>query len=172
MAEPKPGLDAAAMAALEQLADVVLPAPVSWLPQTWGWAIVALLLLAAAVWALLRWRRYRAANRYRVEVLAELARLEAQLADDSTRGRALAGIPALLKRTALAAWPRSETASLSGAQWVAFLRRQAEFPEAAARLLDDAEYRPAQALDAVSADDARGCARVARQWIESHRVPA
>ncbi len=175
MADASPQLDAVTAAALEKLADIVVPPPVPWIPQTWGWAALAVVVLALGVWALVRWRRHREANRYRVEALAELAGLEAQLADSTARGQVLAAIPSLLKRTALAAWPRSAVASLSGAAWVEFLRKHsggAAFSEAAVHLLDDTEYRRREALTAVTADEAKACARVARAWIEGHRVSA
>lgn len=156
----KPG-DAAALAGL---ADIAVPSPVSWMPQTWGWAALAALLLVAAAWAEVRRRRRREANRYRREALAELSTVEARLRSDPS---ALAAIPPLLKRVALAAWPRSEVASLSGDAWVAFLRRQAPLADAAARLLDDAEYRVA-----LAPADAEACVRAARAWIEEHRVSA
>lgn len=160
---------------LSGLADLVEPAPVSWLPQTAGWLALGIAAVAAGIWLFVSWRRRREANRYRVEALRELARLDAALCDDMRRGAALAAVPPLLKRVALAAWPRSEVASLSGAGWVAFLRANAagvELPEETARLLDDLEYRPPASLAAVSASDAEALVRAARAWIEKHRVPA
>ncbi len=158
---PSPG-------ALDGLADLVVPPPVPWTPQTWGWAVLAVVLLAVAAWAWGRHRRRLAANRYRVEALAELARIEARLGGE--QAAALAAIPPLLKRVALAVWPRAEVAALSRADWVAFLRAHAPLPDAAARLLDDAEYRSPAELAALSAGDAVACARAARSWIEAHRV--
>ncbi|HEY7041103.1 MAG TPA: DUF4381 domain-containing protein [Methylomirabilota bacterium] len=175
MADPTLALDPAARAALDKLADLAVPAPVSWLPQTWGWAALVAAAIAVAAWAWVRARRRRRANRYRVEALARLARLEAALADGATRAAAVAEIPVLLKRTALAAWPRSDVAALSGAAWVDFLRRHGGRPplsDGAARLLDDREYHGRDELTAMSAEEARACARAARAWIEGHRVPA
>ncbi|HEX4987063.1 MAG TPA: DUF4381 domain-containing protein, partial [Burkholderiales bacterium] len=105
-------------------------------------------LLAVAAWALWRWHRRREANRYRREALAELARLED-----------VAGIPPLLKRTALAAWPRKEVAALSGAQWVAFLRASGPLAD----LLDDAEYSGVP----VPGEQAKAAAQ---RWIQEHRI--
>ena len=173
--EPSPAaLDANARAALQKLADVVAPPPVSWLPQTWGWAAVAVLVVAVAVWLTIRWLRRRAANRYRREALRELMRIEAAVGDAATRPQALRAVPELLKRVALTAWPRAQVASLSGSAWVAFLRQSAAdaCPDGAARLLDDAEYRGPQALDALTAEQARVCIGAARTWIETHRVSA
>jgi hypothetical protein len=138
MADPSPPLDAVTRAALEKLADIAVPAPVPWWPETWGWAVLGAARLALATWAIVRgWRRH-AANRYRREALAELARLEAGLDEAGARSRLVDAVPPLLKRVALAAWPRAEVAALSGATWVVFLRAhagRAGLPDAAARLL-------------------------------------
>jgi hypothetical protein len=122
-----------------------------------------------------RWRRRREANRYRVEALAELDRLEALLADGATRAPALAAIPPLLKRVALAVWPRSRVAALSADAWVAFLRQHAggaALTEVAARLFDDVEYRSPQAVQSIGTADAEAIVSAARNWIVSHRVSA
>jgi hypothetical protein len=158
-------LDASTRAALQKLNDIVLPPPVSWWPQTWGWAVLGALLAAAAAWWGWRaWRHWKA-NRYRREALAELDRLETGspviLAE---------ALPELLKRVALAAWPRKTVAPLSGPDWVSFLRTNggaAGFSDDAARLLDDLEYRAAP-----DAEASRSAARAVRRWIEGHVVSA
>lgn len=161
--------------ALEKLADIAVPPPVSWMPQTWGWALLALVAAALLLLAVWRWHRRRVANRYRREALAELTRIEQKLGDASARAEALEAMPELLKRVALAAWPRDAVASLSGGSWLAFLRKHGgdkSFPEPAAQLLDDLEYRSRQTRTAVSEDDARMFAASARRWIEGHSVSA
>jgi hypothetical protein len=173
MADARPALDAPTRAALEQLADIAVPAPVSWMPQTWGWAVLGIVVLALAAWGAIRFRQRRAASRYRREAMAELARIEARLGDGDARAIALAEVARLLKRVALAAWPRPEVASLSGAAWVEFLRAHA--PRAGrgdemARLLDDLEYRSAQERGALPPEEARALARAARAWVKKHRV--
>lgn len=161
--------------ALRQLADITQPPPVSWMPQTWGWAVLALILAALALFALLRWRRHWLANRYRRDALAELALIESDLGDPAARVEALAAMPELLKRVALAAWRRPAVARLSGGEWLAFLRAHGAagaFDGPAGRLLDDLEYRPAKTRDGISEDEARLFAASARRWIEGHVVSA
>jgi hypothetical protein len=143
------------MEPLEGLADIAVPAPVSCMPQTWGWAVLGVVLLGLSLWAFVRWRRRRERNRYRREALAELAHLSSQ--------DALAVIPPLLKRVALSAWPRSEVAALSGQAWVSFLRAHGPFPEEAARLLDDIEYQPRAQGEAIEL-----LVKASRLWIEKH----
>jgi hypothetical protein len=159
---------------LEGLADIVVPDPVSWYPQTWGWWVLAgAVAVAGLVWAVRRMRRYLA-DRYRREALLGWAALAASLDGEGGRAAALAALAVLLKRTALTAWPRAEVASLSGPAWIDFLRRhagRARVDEPMSRLLDAAEYRP-EALAAFSPSDAHACARAVRDWIECHRVSA
>jgi len=168
------GVDPAIEAALAKLADVMVPQPPSLLPQTWGWLVLAVVALVLAGWQIVRVRRRRAANRYRVEALAQLARLEAQLgADARSRAAALREVPPLLKRVALAAWPRERVASLSGPEWLAFLRSGGagiDLGSVLPRLLDDGEYRAAPA--SLSAAEASDLLRAVRAWIEDHRVSA
>jgi hypothetical protein len=108
-------------ASLSNLQDIVVPEPVSLWPLAPGWYVLAwLLLIALAFWAwscLRRWHQ----NRYRRTALAELDQLEAALQDPSRRASALSELPALVKRVALAAWPRETVASLSGPGLLAFL---------------------------------------------------
>lgn len=107
----------------QDFVEIVVPPPVSYTPQTVGWWVLGAALLAALIWRTV-WavRNYRK-NAYRRFALAELAGLKGML--QQQRGEALARLPALLKRCALAAFPRRQVASLSGEQWWAFLDRTA-----------------------------------------------
>ena len=105
--------------ALKPLQELPLPEPVSWAPQTIGWVLVVVLLIAAVVragWS--GWRRYKR-ERYRRVALVELAEIEVALNDAQRRTAALAAIPSLIKRTSLAAAPRERVAALSGDEWLA-----------------------------------------------------
>lgn len=110
-------------ASLDNLRDIVLPPQVPWLPPPVGWAIVGAALAAAALVAL--WRaieRWRA-NAYRREALRRLAAVEAATKSGVERAQGAADSLAILKRAALAAYPREAVADLTGAQWAAFLDR-------------------------------------------------
>ncbi|WP_424814315.1 DUF4381 domain-containing protein [Roseococcus sp. YIM B11640] len=132
---------------------LILPEPVSFWPATPAWYLLFGLVLLLTAWLAWRgWRRWRR-NAYRREALAAL------------RGAASPEIAAILKRTALAAWPREQVAALSGADWAAFLRRtapRAHLAPAEAEALATLAYAPAP-------PDARGAAA---RWIRLHDLRA
>lgn len=152
-----------------------MPDAVSYVPQTIGWAIVALVLLVVLGMAIrLGWRR-REKQRYRRDALAELASIQASLASAQTgheqRATALAAIPRLIKRTALAVAPREQVAALTGGEWLAFLQRtHGRFDARSGALLALASYAPAEVVAAISDSDAAALIGHARDWIERHHV--
>jgi hypothetical protein len=160
---------------LGTLQELPLPAAVSYAPQTIGWVLIAVLLLAAAAliaWAV--WRRYRK-QRYRRLALNELADIEARLtsahADSAKRAAALAAIAALLKRTSLAVAPREQVAALSGDAWLAFLQRSnGHFDKESGALLAIASYAPLDQVQSISDYASATLIRHARDWIAHHHV--
>jgi len=158
---------------LSQLADIVQPAPVSWMPQTLGWKVLGALLLVLFLWLMWRGVRRWFRNRYRREALAELRRLELRWQDDPETGAVvLAALPALVKRCALAAWPREQVASASGAQWAQFIQSHAGHAthgaQALAPLVREIQYHDRASLQRVSAHDVQVLIEASRQWIQGH----
>lgn len=171
--EGAPKLDPLTETALRSMHDIALPTPVSWMPQTWGWGLVAAVIAAIlATWAVVAIRRYRR-NAYRREALSLLGEAAQQVRNPATRVAGLDHVGELLKRTALAAWPRKEVASISGSEWIDFIRGSSEDEgsEALARLLNDIEYRGAD-VNAVPANVGDDIVDGARRWIETHHVRA
>ena len=140
---------------LSNLRDIVLPSEVALWPPALGWwialaASVATLAIVA-VTVVARHRR----NAYRREALRELDAVDPQ------------GISAVLKRAALAAWPREQVASLSGPAWLAFLDRTGRataFTSGPARDLEALAFGGAVGKEAVPAILA-----AARAWVRDHR---
>jgi hypothetical protein len=156
--------------ALAGLHDVVAPPPVSWAPQTVGWAVLAGILVLLAAW--LGWRAWRKAraNRYRKVALAEIERVAETLRDDPAA--ALAAVNEILKRAALTAWPRAEVASLAGPIWLEFLDSTStgrDFRDGPGRALADRVYAPG-GLPATE-DGRRAFLDVVRRWVREHRGP-
>jgi Ca-activated chloride channel family protein len=120
--------------------------------------LLALLVLAARY--LIEQRRV---NRYRREALAVLKTIEGER--DLNPAESAQRIAALLKRTALAAYPRQQVASLTGSDWARFLKESTRNDQQvadAAEMLAAAAYRP----DA----DGRELSAPARRWIRLHRA--
>jgi hypothetical protein len=147
---------------IDQLQDIVEPAPVSMVPQTWAWAAVAALLLAALVTGVLAWVRHRRATAWRRAALAELRALAPAL--EAGEPGALARLQTLLRRVALASAPRSEVAGLNGPGWADYLARTGGDFGALGATLADAPYRP------VRADDGRAALDAARAWIRGRHA--
>jgi hypothetical protein len=148
---------------LEKLREIVLPPPVSWAPQTIGWYVLfGIAMFVTGRWVYRRLQGFRK-NRYRRLALDELMVIERQLRQPDRRAEALAEIPVLLKWTALAAFPRSEVASLSGQKWLAFLDKtikEKHFTEGEGRFLqrqvqaarEEIDQTGERRFDAVAAD--------------------
>jgi hypothetical protein len=151
---------------LDRLHDIVLPSATPWWPPAPGWllllAAVALLVLVAV----LRLIIHRQQNCYRREALAELKELEgAQSADVTVQ---LAGMAALLKRTAMTAYSRDRVAALGGNDWFAFLDATGGtcFGAGLGAALNEANY----VTRAAGWDEAqtRQLAAEIRRWIRQH----
>lgn len=144
---------------LELMHPIVEPEPVSWLPATVGWWVLLCWLLAVTVLGLARWLVRRRRNRYRRESLKSLGAI------DPTAAGAAAEVAAIVKRTALAAYPREEVAALTGTDWSDFLARTA----AGEPLV--AECAPAIARAAYVDDvSAAEIIEPAMRWVRRHRA--
>lgn len=148
---------------LDLMHDPVLPLPVAWWPQTPGWWIVlAWLVLVAMV---LAWRGYQhhRQNRYRRDALTLLGAIESRVQENPAQ--AAVHIATLLKRTALAAYPRGQVAQLYGDEWADFLLRTSGHDPAIAQVasqLATAAYR--------ANVDGTSLLVPARRWIQLHRA--
>jgi hypothetical protein len=171
MMEPKIQLDPITETALRSLHDIAVPQPVSWLPQTWGWVALAAFLGILLLSAFLVWlRRYRR-NAYRREALRLLDGIAADIRNPIYREKGVHELTELLKRTALAASPRSDVASLTGQAWARRLNSRGA-DNAFSRLLDDLEYRDDAAIAALPDHVADQLVLKSRRWIRGHHVPA
>ena len=137
-------------ASLQNLRDIAVPEPPPlWPPAPGVW--VLLIVLAAVVAALVVfWRRRRADNAYR--------RAGLSLLEDARTTR---DVNIVLKRVALAVFPRPEVAPLHGEEWAVFL--DGSCPSVRFSSFSDLED------DATAAGEVRA---LARTWIRRHRAPA
>lgn len=147
---------------MDQLKEVALPIPVSWLPQTPGWYVLAVLLLIGIVWSIVRYLRYRRLNRYRQEALVELKLIK-------DRGR-VNELPVLVKRVALQIAPRMQVASLSGDAWLSFLDQSyggTGFSKGAGRVLPVIAY---QGPERITDQQTQSLCDLVAEWIRRHRA--
>lgn len=147
--------------------EILVPEPVSWIPQTWGWWIVFALLLVYGVYKGYGAYRHWFRNRYRQAALQQLENVR-RSADPAI---ALQTLPTLLKATALHAFSRRRVAALSGQAWLRFLDQQYDGPKFESELghlLVDAAYRPLPA-DEYDWPRTEQLIDQCQQWIEQHR---
>ncbi|WP_063692778.1 DUF4381 domain-containing protein [Bradyrhizobium stylosanthis] len=149
------------------LIDIPLPRETSLWPATWPARIAAVALLAATIVVLCQFVHHRRANRYRREALAELGRI-GRLPQGSKQGF-LTELTLLVRRTALAAFPREQVAPLFGPAWLAFLDRSyggQEFSRGVGSLLVTGPYQQTSPTDA----EVKSLAALVRRWIRRHHA--
>lgn len=147
---------------LDRLHDIVVPPPVGWWPLAPGWWVVVatglVLLTVGVVKIVFRWQR----DRYRRQALQELAHL-------SPTVEQLATVAELVKRVALAAYPRERVASLIGRPWLTFLDEtggNGAFATGPGQYLELATFgRP----PALSNSQVTELWTAVRHWIAHHR---
>ena len=143
---------------MDMMHGIVYPGPISMFPETLGWQLLGAWFLTCVLLILIdQVRRYRA-NRYRREAIRLVSRLNVELPNTAAK------IATLVKRTAIAAFPREEVASLTGKDWQAFLEQSA----ARKLSLEEVEVLASAAYDpGVSAKKAQSAAI---KWIRLHHA--
>jgi len=152
---------------LQNLNDIVVPAAVPWWPPAPGWYVLAAGLAMVLAVVLIRWLRARRRNLYRRLALRELAGIRQDPSDQT-----LLTLPQLLKRTALAAWPRDRVAALSGAEWHRFLDESAGmdlFQSGAGEVLDRLAYPLSPARLPPQRESSR-LLDAAEHWLKNHDI--
>ena len=154
------------------LRDIVVPEPVGfWPPAAGVWILAGVTCIG---FALLIWRGYAVwkSRAYRRTGLARLAQIEGQLTSPGSEVAALRELSDLLKRVALAVFPRKQVAPLYGENWLRFLERTCHgctFSVGPGKLLISVTSAGQEALR-VNADHGRELVDFARRWIKGHRV--
>jgi hypothetical protein len=134
---------------LQSLRDIVVPDPPPLWPPAPGVWVVLVIVLAVVLAVVLGWRRARARSAYRRAGLALLA-----------TARTVRDVDVVLKRVALAVFPRPQVASLYGADWAAFL-------DSTCSKVGFASLAPRDPAAEISSE----LLSSARTWVRHHRVP-
>lgn len=156
---------------LAGLRDWHPPDPVPWWPPAPGWWLLAAVGVGLLALALSRWgarRRRTAAAR---AALARLADLRAGLGSGGDARRFAAAVSALLRRVALARYPRELVAGLSGEPWLRFLDATGGgggFCAGAGQALTEAPFRPPGSAPGPDTD---ALAALAARWIRANPGP-
>ena len=144
-----------------------LPDPIGFWPPAPGWWIVATLVLATVIvavsWLFRRWRR----NRYRRQALKQAEELLNHYMQHQDERRFAHDCNRLLKKVALHAYPKQDTASLSGQDWLEFLAttgNNSDFLDSPGEALGDQRFNPDWTPD-VSA-----LQQLTLNWIRKHHV--
>lgn len=144
-----------------ELAEIVAPGTIDWLPQTLGWKVTGALL---ALWLLRRlWQRGRAwlRNRYRREALHRLASL-------GTSADVMA-INEILKLAAMTATSRRQVAALNGDTWCHWLQTRTDdsiFSDGSLAALGQSLYDPDTT---VPPEQVNRLINEAKHWLQQHR---
>ena len=142
---------------LDLLEPIPEPPPISLWPQTIAWIWLAIALAAVATWLGRRWIVARRRNAYRRAALKQIG----------IAGEDPVKLAEIVRRAALAGFPRSHTAGLYGDDWLAFLDQSYDgngFSEGPGRALATSPY--------AGATQTPGLAHLAAEWVRRHRTEA
>ena len=144
------------------LRDIHLPEPISWWPPAPGWWLLAGVLLLLGLLGG-RWLRGRRQRRLTTAALEHIASLERRDMSDRELAEALS---TLIRRVALAHFPRDRVAGLCGEAWLHFLdlslsadNQQHPFRGGCGRALIEAPYHPRGQIDRAA------LLALARDWV-------
>ena len=129
---------------LQDLRDVHMPDPVSWWPPAYGWWLIVMLLIVGLGIGMWAWARYRH-SRLRRFALTQLTEVKQQYAVHANEQLAVVQLSKLVRRYALAMFPRSGVAGLSGQSWLEFLDdtgKTHQFSDGPGQILRSCPYQP------------------------------
>jgi hypothetical protein len=115
--------DIAQLNALSKLRDIRMPAPIGWWPLAPGWYLFILIVVLLGVGLTIVSFRNYPFWRVKRQALGILSQYEDQYLLDQNSQEACATVSELLKKVALAYYPRELVASLYKGDWLTFLNR-------------------------------------------------
>ncbi|MDF1756806.1 MAG: DUF4381 domain-containing protein [Legionellaceae bacterium] len=112
---------------LAKLHDIRLPDPISFWPLAPGWYLLILLVVLLGIIAYFVILRHYSLWQVKRRALAILAMHRAEYLADSNSQRACATVNELLKKVAIAYYPRQLVAGLQGRAWISFLNKTYQY---------------------------------------------
>jgi len=146
------------------LRDIHLPEPISWWPPAPGWWLLAaiLILFTAAIFLTQKWRNK---NRLKKNTLKRLDAIYAQYDCDADTSKLVQSLSILLRRSCISYYPRCESASATGKNWLHHLdtlTNDKGFAQGVGSILATAPYKSAAHVSAIDTDQLR---ILCRNWL-------
>ena len=135
---------------LQELRDVHLPDPIALWPPAPGWWVLSGLVVIGAI-VFLWIRMYRRRTRARRLAITELGAIKQHYDTHRDDQWLVQRLSAIVRRYAIATFPRTEVAGLVGISWLQFLNRTGQtnqFTDGIGHLLSSGPYRPESAVSA------------------------
>jgi len=148
------------------LKGIHLPEPVSWWPPAPGWWVLLSLIILIS-FACFYWRRRQRRLFLSAVSMAkrELAALQESYQAHNDAGQFVSELSILIRRLSISAFPRTETAGLTGEAWLEFLdsiMSEKVFSEGKGRILIEAPYRAG-----IDPEEVTPLVSVCERWIDS-----
>ena len=152
-----------------KLRDIHLPGDPSFWPLAPGWWLLLILVLLIGAWLVLKLLRRMKQKKHQQQILNEYTQLETKLLNNPNN-EAIANINIFLRRLAISKYPRSDIASLTGANWLQFLDESGntqEFSKGIGRILVDAPYQSGELKNFNSKEFTSSFTSLIRAWIKN-----
>lgn len=159
---------------LSQLQDIIMPEAVGLFPPAPGFYPIGLVLIFLSMKFLMTKYRSFKQNLYRRQALDQLKIIEKIILlsqDDALRIRAASSLPVLLKRTAISAFGRENTAALSHGAWISFLNSKTprvQFSSTAGEILSTCAWGSDKQIQNISEGELKGLISLIGTWIKTH----
>lgn len=156
---------------ISSLEPIITPEPVSFWPPAPGWYILAALVLSLLMYVIFRAIKQYQKNEYRRLALKELASISLPVNSEQFV-EAITTLNVLMKRTALAGFPRERVASLSGMAWLIFLEAtypSGNFKQPPGKLLAEIGY-VSEKYHKLQNQDWQELIYICEKWIKHHRT--
>lgn len=153
--------------ALAQLKDIHLPSPIHWWPLAPGWYVLIIGCVLMVMGFIHSAHRRHLNARPKKQALILLVHYITEYEQEKDSQMTSARISELLRRVALAYYPRADVASLSGEAWIAFLNKTShgiEFTPVKSMLLES----PFKSSEPINL---KPLILRAQAWIKQRSVP-